>query len=91
MRLFKYTLDSYHYAQSGNDETEARKELAEFLGVEEKDLTLSEEILKDKWDEKTITCYEDNNIENEPFMISINDIIDSKYPMIVFTNDRSWE
>ncbi len=46
------------------------------------------EVSESEWDNKFITMYEDNNTENEPFKVSIRDIICGNEPQLIFTTDQ---
>lgn len=89
MRVFKFTIENLHYAVSGKDREAALKHLREevFVSYEASEIESEEEIPKEKWNDKTITVYEDNDQESDPFMCSINDIMDKKFPMLIYTND----
>lgn len=89
MKVYKFKVESVFYAISGKDKQEALDFLIEDLGIDMNNILFEKEIPKEKWNEKIIDCWEDNDMEKEPFKISINDIIDEKEPMVIFTNDYS--
>lgn len=86
MKVFKFYSDDFFYGYSGNTEEEAKQSMIEEMGDIEIDNV--EEIPEDKWDDKFIKTWEDNDFEKEPYMLSIRDIIDDK-PGMIFTNDYS--
>jgi len=88
MKVFKFHSDDLYYAYSGRDEQEAKETLENELGDIEIDEV--EEIPESKWDEKIITSWEDNDTENEPFMLSIRDVMSENHPQMIFTNDMSF-
>ena len=46
-----------------------------------------EEIPESEWDEKIISMWEDNDLETEPYKVSIREQLISR-PCMIFTNDN---
>lgn len=78
MKVFKFNVGEDYYAVSGKTRKAALEYLLDDMSIEEKDITSEEEIPKEKWDEKFISVWEDNDTSKKPFKISINDAIDNK-------------
>lgn len=85
MRVFKFYSGELFYAYSGHDETEAQKALFDDLG----EMTIDdvEEIPEDEWDYKSIKIWDDNDMSQEPFLVSIREMLIGDMPTMVFTND----
>lgn len=86
MKVFKFTSGDYYYAYSGNTEEEAREKLFDEVG--EMDIDEVEEIQEERWDDRVIAIYEDNDMETEPFYTTIREVI-CDTPGMIFTNDLS--
>jgi hypothetical protein len=88
MKVFKITIDKYHYGIYSPNQKEALELLEEEIGSFKNEII--EEIPQVDWDKKTINIYEDNNFDSKPFKSSINDeIVFKNESQIVFTNDYS--
>ena len=85
MKVFKFYSGDYYYAYSGHDENEARQTLFDDIGEIEIDKV--EEIPESKWDKKVVSTWEDNDLEKEPYKVSIRDNMMGEIPTQVFTND----
>jgi len=88
VKVFKFFTEDYHYACSGTTEQEAREYLTEYL--DDSEILKVEEIPESLWDERTITMYEDNDKENEPFQMSIRECLEDDESSLIFTNDPEW-
>lgn len=88
MRVFKFFSEGQYYAFAGKDEQHAREALYELCG--EIPITNVEEIPKEKWNEKTISVYEDNDTEKEPIKLSILECLEGDEPTMIFTNDPDY-
>ena len=86
MKVFKFYCGETMYAFAAETKELAINEFEEQTGDQ---FTSIEEIPESEWNEKTISMWEDNNFDNEPFKVSINDIICGKEPQMIFTNDYS--
>lgn len=88
MKVFKITIDKFHYGIYASNEKEALELLEEKIGSFEKEII--EEIPQSDWDKKTINIYEDNNFDSKPFKSSINDeIVFKNESQLLFTNHYS--
>jgi hypothetical protein len=85
MKVFKfYSLDLY-YAYSGENWQQARAAL--FSDYGEMPIKRIEEIPETQWNDKFINMWEDNDFNNEPEKLSINDLMTGNLPELIFTND----
>lgn len=84
MKVFKFFTKEHYYGVQGKSELEAKAHLTEFMDDE---LIKTEEIPESKWDKPDINVYEDNDLESEPFKISIRDAMHGEHPEQIFTND----
>lgn len=91
MKVIKFNVGAYFYAIYGENREDILKFLIEDSHAisNESEIDYEEEITNNKWDEKTIEVREDNDIESEPFLVSINDVLVEGATDIVFTNDTS--
>jgi hypothetical protein len=85
MRVFLFNSDDLYWAVSGQDREQAKNYLFDFVG--EMKITKIEEIPESKWDDKTINIWEDNDLETEPFKVSIREELFNNEPSIIYTND----
>lgn len=87
MKVVKFTCGDLYYTIAAKTLEEAKKHLTEDVGEQ---YDSYEEIPESEWDEETINIWEDNNLETEPFKISIRDAIyENDVAHIIFTNDFS--
>ena len=86
MRVFKFYCGETMYAFTAETKELAIAEFEEQVGDA---YTNCEEIPENEWNEKTISMWEDNNFDNEPYKVSINDILCGSEPQMLFTNDFS--
>ena len=86
MKAFKFYANDYFYAYSGETEEEAKNTMLEEMG--ETQIDNVEEIPESEWDKPMISVYEDNDLEGDPFMVCIIDLISDTSEML-FTNDYS--
>lgn len=87
MKVFKFYCGKTFYVFAAKTKELAITEFEEQTGNQ---YTVVEEILESKWNEKIINMWEDNNFDNKPFKVSINDILCGKEPQMIFTNDYSF-
>lgn len=88
MKVFKFNCGEFYYAYSGENEQAAREAL-----IEEQSPNMIgsvEEIPEEKWDEKIISMYEDNDRTKEPFKISIREAMIGDTPELIFSNDTAF-
>ena len=87
MKAFKFTSkeDNLFWAFSGKDEEEAKQTLIDYHG--EVVIDDVEEIPESQWDEKMINMWVDNDLDTEPFKISIREAMLGDMPTELFTND----
>lgn len=85
MKVFKFTTGDVYYGYSGHDLNEAKQTMFDDMGETEIDAV--EEIPESEWDNKCIAVYEDNDLEQEPFYISIRENMLGETPILLFTND----
>lgn len=89
MKVFKIfpddCQDGVFYAFSGKDENEAINAFLEMHG--ETKINSVQEIPKEEWDNHIIKVYEDNDTENAPFKLSINECLEGDEPTFIYTND----
>ena len=87
MVVIKFYCGELYYAFAAQT-----KELATSAFQEQVDenYTSCEEIPEEKWDEKFITIYEDNDISKETWKESIREAICGKEPQMIFTNDDTF-
>lgn len=86
MKVFKFHSGGYEYAIAAKDSSLAQSKFYE--EVYETDFEFSE-IHESKWDEKNIKMYEDNNMDLEPYHVSIRELIVGDEPQLIYTNDIS--
>jgi len=86
MKVFKIYCGKTIYAFAAETKELAIAEFEEQTGDQ---FTNIEEIPESEWNEKKISTWEDNNFDNKPFKVSINEIIFGKDPQMIFTNDYS--
>ena len=86
MKVFKFYCGETIYAFAAETKELAIAEFEEQTGDQ---FTNIEEIPESEWNEKIISTWEDNNFDNKPFKVSINEIICGKEPQMIFTNDYS--
>lgn len=86
MKVFKFYCGETFYAFAAETKDLAIAEFEEQTGDQ---YTVVEEIPESEWNDKTISMWEDNNFDNEPFKVSINEMICGKEPQMIFTNDFS--
>lgn len=84
MKVLKFWVSEYFYAYSGETEEQAKELFEEEQGIMP---DRAEEIPESEWDEKTILMWEDNDLETEPFKVSIRDVL-TESPCMIFTNDN---
>lgn len=84
MKVFKFYCGDVVYAFSGETEEQAKQ--CFFETICEMQIDKVEEITEDKWDEKFINIWEDNDHDNEPFQISIRECIENT-PTLIFTTN----
>lgn len=85
MKVFKFWCNEYFYVFSGKTQEEANEALFDMIGIF--DIDNVEEIPESEWDEKNIKCYEDNDLELEPYYLSIRDNMTGELPEFIYTND----
>lgn len=84
MNVFEFIADGYKYGIAAQTFEEAEQ----FLFDEYADTYEShKEIPKSEWDKPFITMYEDNDTTTEPFILSINDVLSSNEPQILYSTD----
>jgi hypothetical protein len=86
MKVFKFYCGETIYAFGAETKELAITEFEEQTGDV---YTVCEEIPKEEWDKKTIFIWEDNNFNNKPFKVSINDVLCGSEPQMIFSNDHS--
>jgi hypothetical protein len=85
MKVFKFFSKENVYAIAASSQILAEEYLKDDMNIESFDKV--EDVPQDKWDEKIIEMYEDNDREKEQFYISIREAICGDEPQIIFTND----
>lgn len=85
VRVFKFTVGTDWYVQSGADQEEALRELKEYVG--DFDEYECEEVPRSRWDIADITMYEDDDVTNPPYKVSIFDLVLKDSPTFISTND----
>jgi hypothetical protein len=87
MKVFKFYSDDLFYAYSGLTEDLAKDQLFEDFG--EMQIDKVEEIPESEWDKKTISMWEDNDFETEPYKVSVREQLFGEDSTLIFTNDMS--
>jgi hypothetical protein len=85
MKVFKFFSDDLFYAYSGLTEELAKDQLFENFG--EMQIDKVEEIPESEWDEQIISMWEDNDLESEPYQVSIREQLFGEDSTLIFTND----
>jgi len=84
MKVFKFYSGDYYWAVSGETEEQAKEHL--FESIHEMQIDKVEEIPESQWDEKTISVWEDNDHDNEPYQMSIRECLEDT-PILIYSND----
>ena len=87
MKVFKFSRNGKSFTIASANKDDARKHLLEEYGMDIKNCF---EIPSSKWDQKEIKMYVDNDIKNEMFYVSINDIIPKNGTMLLATTDNKF-
>lgn len=87
MIVIKCFAEGYHYAYSADSTEEALEAFKNEMGM---DPECWVEIPEEKWDERFIQCYEDNDTTNQPFLMTIRETAMSGAPQMIFTNDQAY-
>lgn len=87
MKVFKFYSGEFYYAYSGLNEQIAKEQLFEDIG--EMQIDKVEEIPKSEWDAEIINMWEDNDLEQDPYQVSIRDNMIGESATLIFTNDLS--
>ena len=84
MKIFEFLFENIYCVAAQN------REVAEIFFKENfnDEFSSVEEIPEEHWDNKFISIYEDNNTENEPFKVSIRDIMCGEEPQLIYTTDQ---
>lgn len=87
MIVIKCFAEGYHYDYSAESIEEGLEAFKDEMGMDPESW---EEIPEEKWDERLIQCYGDNDTTNEPFQMTIREAAMSGAPQMIFTNDQEF-
>jgi hypothetical protein len=87
MKAFKFYCGESFYGYAALTKETAIDQFTEDTGDQ---YTLCEEIPENEWDEKNISVWEDNDLANEPYKISIRDAICGTTPQMIFSNTTTF-
>lgn len=85
MKAFKFQAEGHEYGIGAKTQQEAESFFFEEIGI--RNIASVKEIPETEWHEKTITMYEDNNTDLEPFFLSISEAMVGEEPQLIYTND----
>lgn len=85
MKVIEFKVNGFRYGYIGPSEQEIRYFVKEEFGDTEFDEVV--DIPENEWDKKTIAIYEDNNFDNEPFFLSIREIVVGNGTQLIYSDD----
>lgn len=85
MKVYKVYSEDYYYMVSATTEKEAIDCALDWVGDFEVEKLV--EVPESEWDKKDITMYEDNNMSDEPYFVSIREQMSTGTPEFICTND----
>lgn len=83
-KIFEFAQNGKFYSIKAESKNEAVNFLKDEHGI---DIKNCYEIPESEWDKPIIKMYEDNNRENEPFLISLREAFNENTTELLCTND----